>query len=111
MQPCNVFTGAMGPDELSFNLIERHGCGVNDSRVAGAMCEQLGWDQGPGKQTYRAAGEKVAAANGDQVGGARAGANEVDGHDVSAPSASAQVTGPITIRGPRSRAVGPLPAS
>src|SRR6266702_5997043 len=101
----------MSSDELCLDLVECHGRSVNDSRIVGAMREKLRGDQGAREEAYRAAREQVAAANRDEVGRAGSGTDEVDGHSVSAGAqASAQVTGPIATRGPRSRDVGPAPA-
>ncbi len=41
MQPRHVVTGAVGGDELGFDLIERHRRGIDDARAVGTMREQL----------------------------------------------------------------------
>ena len=47
------------------------------------MTEDLDRDQRTGVQADRCGRDQVAAADGDQVGGARAGADEVDGQRVT----------------------------
>ncbi len=135
MESRHIFVGGMGSDKLSLYLVECHGRGVDDSRPARAVLEELGWDDGAGVEAYGAAGEQIPAAYCDQVCRAGAGAYEVDGHGmmgvvvsagcgcaasaltqagdivVLVVSARAQVTGPTAIRGPRRRGAALAPPS
>src|SRR5690606_651816 len=80
-------------------------------RVRPAMPEQFGRNDGAGIEAHRAGGEQLRSAQGDQVGGARSCADEMDGHGSSPLTAMAQVTGPCTLRGPSSRDFWPAAAS
>src|SRR5436190_4243391 len=105
MEPRHVLACGVGFDELGFDLIQGHGRRVDDACTAGAVCQQLLWYHRAGVQADRAAGQQVPPTDGDQICGARAGAYEVDGHDV-VMSARAQVTEPTTTRGCSRRGVG-----
>src|SRR5262249_3147902 len=105
------------------DLVERHRCGVDDADAGRAIVEQRFRHQRAGVEAYRAARDEVAAADGDEVGCAGAGADEVYGH--GGPSAAAVASGPVSatpwpsamaqaasaevIRGASKRAAGPAP--
>src|ERR1700679_1185860 len=75
------------------------------------MGEQFRRYQGAGVEAYRTTSEEVAPTDGDQIRSPGSCANEVDCHCSSAPSASAQVTGPTATRGASNRELGPAAAS
>src|SRR5687768_13671450 len=66
---------------------------------------------GAGVEADRAVRDEVAPAHGDEIGGAGPGADEMHNHGPSSVLASAHVTGPTTMRGRMSRALGPAAAS
>ena len=109
MQPRHVLAGRVRRHELGLDLVERHRRGVDDARARRAMRQQLRRHDRAGIEADRAARDQVASAQGDEVGGARPGADEMHGHGVASSLASAQVTGPTTMRGenePRLRPAG-----
>ncbi len=81
-------------------------------RAPGGQCvEQLARHDRAGIKADRTARDQIAAAHGDEVGGARSGADEMHGHGAAPEVASAQVAAPTTSRGPSRRAGGPAAAS
>src|SRR6202012_2097689 len=64
-------------------LIQRQVGGFGQRGVRRAVREDLGGDQAAGVEADRALGEQPLGADGDQVRGARPGADEVDGHGLS----------------------------
>lgn len=84
MQPRHVVAGGVRLAELGDDLIQRQRAGVDDSRVRWAQCQQVVGHDRTRVQAHRAALQQPLAADGDQVRGARARADEVDGHRVTA---------------------------
>ena len=72
--------GRVRRDILRLDLVERQRRGVDQPRVRRAVREQLRRHDRAGVEADRAARQQVAAAQGDQVGRARAGADEMHGH-------------------------------
>src|SRR5262249_43053363 len=97
--------------EFGVDLVERHGRGVDEARVLGAPGEQIGRHDRAGIEAHGTAREDLLAAHGDEIGGARPGADEVHGHGAPPLSASAQVAGPTAVRGATRRAAGPPAAN
>src|SRR5262245_64035895 len=111
MKSRHVLSGGVGAHAFGFDVVERQRRGVDQSSPGRTISQQLRRHDGAGIETDRAAPEQVASPDRNKVGGARTGADEMDAHDRSSLTASAQVAGPIAIRGTISRAVGPPPAS
>src|SRR5258708_40156032 len=75
---------------LHHDLVERHWRGVDDARAGRAMRENFLWYQRTGVETDRTGRNQIAPAQREQIGRARAGADEMHGHSPS-PSAIAAV--------------------
>ena len=97
--------------ELGDDLVERQRRGVDDAGARRGERDDLARHQRTRIEADRAARDEVAPAHGDEVRGARAGADEMDGHDGSPETAMAQVTLRLAMRAWTSRDVGPAPAS
>src|SRR5262249_52540844 len=110
MQPRHVVPGHMRGDVFGLDLIERHGCGVDEPRVFATPGEHVARHDRPGVETHGAARQEIAPAHGDEVGRARTGADETPGHGRVSLRASAQVAGPTAVRGATSRPAGPAAA-
>ena len=80
MQARDVLAGGVRALELGDDRVERQVLGVDDARAGGRVVEDLAREQRAGVQADRARGDEVAPAEGQEIGGARAGADEVDGH-------------------------------
>ena len=61
--------------------------GVDDARVRRTKLKQFARHERAGIEADRTARDQVAAAHGDEVGGARPGADEMHGHDAAPPPA------------------------
>ena len=108
MQPRHVVAGVGRAPAFVDDLVERHRRGVDDARARRAMLEQRPRHERAGIEADRAARDQVAAAHGDEIGRAGAGADEVDGHRPS-PVAMAQVARSVATRVPSSRPLRPAP--
>src|SRR5581483_10484837 len=93
------------------DLVERHRRRVDDARADRAVLQQRTRHDRSRIETDRAARDQVTPAHGDQVGRARPGADEMHRHGARSVSASAQVTGPTTMRAASRLAAGPPAAS
>ena len=83
MQSRHVVAGAIGVGEFGDNLLERERAGINDFRVGRAQGQQVvGHDRTRVKARF-ALFEQVLTADGDQVGSARARADEINRHLVT----------------------------
>src|SRR5262249_10844322 len=111
LKPRHILSGRVGRHAFGFDLVEGQRRGIDQSSPGRTIPQQIGRDDRAGIETDRALPEQVTSADPNKVGGARAGADEVDAHDRSSLTASAQVALPIAIRGTISRAMGPPPAS
>jgi hypothetical protein len=80
MKPGHILAGCVRPDIFRFDLIERQRRGIDETRIWSAPGQHFGRNDRAGIEADRAFGEQVAATHGDEVGGARAGADEVDRH-------------------------------
>ena len=80
MDPRHVMCRGVGRLDLGHDLVEVHGGGVDDPRPGRGLGHDLGRHQRARVEADRAALDQPQAADGDQVGGARAGADEMDGH-------------------------------
>ncbi len=80
VQPRDILTRRMGAHELRFDLVEIHRRGVDDARTGRRERDELRRHDRSGIEADRAARDEVAAAHGDEIGRARAGADEVHGH-------------------------------
>src|SRR6058998_468268 len=107
MQARDIEPSSMRLHELRLNLIERHRRGVDNAGAGGAMRQQFRRHDGAGIEADRTARQEIAAAHRDQVGGAGAGADEINRHGERSEAANAQVTGPTAVLGAISRAEGP----
>src|SRR5690606_28855593 len=103
--------GLVGGHILRLDLVERHGRGVDEPRAGRTVRKQLWRHDRARIEADGAAREQVAAPHGNEVGRARPRADEMHGHRSPAERASAQVTGPTTMRGPSRLASGPAAAS
>src|SRR2546429_9801321 len=83
MQPRDITTFSMRGRNLRYDLIERHWRGVDDSRAGGAMREHLLWHQRAGIKTDRTGRDEIAPAQGQEIGRAGSGADEMHGHSPS----------------------------
>src|SRR5262249_24173105 len=111
MKSRHLLSGGVGRDAFGVDVVERQRRGVDQSSPGRTISQQLRRDDRTGIETDRALPEKLASTDRNKVRGARTGADEMDADDRSSLTASAQVAGPIAIRGTISRAVGPPPAS
>src|SRR6476646_6378832 len=107
LKPRQVMATRIRRHEFSLDLVERQRRGIDDARACRAIVEQGARHDRAGIEADRAIRDEVAAAERDEVRSARPCAYEMYGHRVSSVSASAQVTGPIEIRGRISLALGP----
>src|SRR5258708_38240812 len=110
MQPRHVV--ALGRRTPAFldDLVERHRRGVDDTRAGRAMIEECLRHQRAGVEAHGAARDQVAATHGDQIGGARPGADEMHRHRPS-PVAMAQVARSVATRVPSRRPLWPATTS
>src|SRR5260370_6618939 len=90
MEGRGVVGAGMGRHYLRHDVVKRKGRGVDDPRARRAMRKNLLWHKRAGIETDRTGGDKVAPAQGEQVGRAGAGADEMHRHG-SSPSAIAAV--------------------
>ena len=72
--------GGVGLDKLGEDLVQRQGAGIHDLGVRRALREKVFGHDRARVQTHRASLQEPLTAHGDQVGGTRAGADEVDRH-------------------------------
>src|SRR5690606_27402672 len=99
-----------GADIFRLDLVERQRRRIDDARARRAILQQLRRDDGAGIEADRASADEIAAANGDEVGRARAGADEVNGHVIpqfvepASPSAIASPAWPAASRSSARRA-------
>src|SRR6266478_5804290 len=110
MKPRHIEARSMGIYVFALDLIEGHCRAVDEACPRRTVREQVGRHQRAGVQTHGASREDVAAADGDEIGGPGAGADEMYRH-VRSPSARAQVTGPTATLGASNRAFGPAAAN
>ena len=82
MDAGDVLARVMGGGDLGDDLIEMHRRGVADQRAGGRGGDDFGGDERAGIEADRAALDEALAAQGDEVGRAGAGADEVDGHAI-----------------------------
>src|SRR5260370_26300949 len=106
----------MGGHQLRLDLVERHRGGVEQTRPSRTMRQQFARHDRARIEADRAARDEIAPAQRDEVGRARSGTDEMHRHgaapEVAASDlASAQVAGPIAIRGTTRRPAGPAAAS
>src|ERR1700730_16129651 len=90
MQPRDVLVFGMRGHDLRHDVVKRKGRGVDDPRARRAMRKNVLRHKRAGIETDRTGGDEVAPAQGEQVGRAGAGADEMHGHG-SSPSAIAAV--------------------
>ena len=70
----------MGFVDFVNDLVEVHWSGVADQRAGGRGGDDFGGDEGAGIEADLAALDQALATQGDEIGCAGAGADEVDGH-------------------------------
>ena len=80
MQPRDILAALVRLAELRHDRIEIERRGVDDPRARRAMVEQRFRDQRAGVEADRAARDQVAPAQGDEIGRAGSGADEMHGH-------------------------------
>lgn len=80
MQARDVEPRLVGGDHLGDDFFEAHRRRVDDARAGRTPAEHRRVDQRSRVEADRAGADQVAAANGDEVGSAGTGADEVDGH-------------------------------
>ncbi len=84
MDPGDIEPGRLGRHDLGDDRGQIQGCGVDHARrpirVAPGLGDHLGRHQRAGIEHDRAGPDQAQAAQRDQIGGARAGADEVHGH-------------------------------
>eukprot|EP01034_Spumella_vulgaris_P031120 gene31120-38457_t len=80
MQARHVLAGRMRSANLANDLLQRQRRRVDDAGPGRAMRQHALRHQRARVQAHRAGGNQVAPAQGQQVGGAGAGANEVNSH-------------------------------
>ena len=72
------------------DLVQIHGSGIHDTCAVGTVFQNGLGNQRPGVETDRTAGNDVPASQGQKIGRAGSGTDEVYGH-VGFPSAKAQL--------------------
>jgi len=80
MKPRHVMALRMRSFDLGDNFVQRQRRGVDDARSGRAMREDILRHQRPGIEADRAGRDQVASAQGEEIGRARAGADEMHGH-------------------------------
>jgi hypothetical protein len=80
VQPRHVEPGGVGGDVLGLDLVEAHRRGVDEACARWAVDEHRRRHDRAGIEADGRAREDVAAAQGEEVRRAGAGADEVDGH-------------------------------
>ena len=82
-EPDHVPSGRVRLRHRRDDLVQGQVGGVDQPRARRAVREDLGRDQAPGVQAHRAPRQQALRPDGDQVGGARAGPDEMNGHAFS----------------------------
>jgi hypothetical protein len=82
-EPDHVTSGRVGLRHGRDDLVQGQVGGVDQPRARRAVREDLGRDEAPGVQAHRAPRQQALRPDGDQVGRARAGPNEMNGHAFS----------------------------
>ena len=80
MHARHILACRVGLLHLLDDEIEMHRRGVHDQRIGRCRRDDFLRHQRPGKQTDRTPLDQPLAAHGDQVGGSRPGADEIDSH-------------------------------
>src|SRR6266851_10340815 len=80
MKPRDIEARGMSLQVLVLDLIEAHCRAVDEARPGRTVREQVGRHQRTGVKAHGASSEDVTAADGDEIGGPRACANEVYRH-------------------------------
>src|SRR5579871_6174173 len=111
MQARDIVSHRSGSDELGLDLVERQWRGVDDAGVLWAKLKQRARHDRARIEADRTAGDQLAPAHGDEVGGAGTRADEMHGHGALSEMASAQVALPTTQRDAMRRDDGPAAAS
>jgi hypothetical protein len=79
----DVVSVGVGGGEFRDDLVEGERGGVDLARAEWAVVEEFVRDERTGVEADRCGGDQVAAADRDQIGGARTGSDEVHGHLVT----------------------------
>lgn len=109
MNPGNVLALFMGSLDLVDDLVKRHRGRVYDACTFRCGGNDLFRHQRAREKADRAGLDELQAANGDEIGIARSGANEMNGHDLSSVSRKSEmsvVTSAIRDEGAASVATG-----
>jgi hypothetical protein len=85
VQSGDVLPGLVGLAEFDEDLVEVKIRGVDLVRIGRAMVEELDGDQSTGVQAHRRGSDQIPPANGDEIGRARPGTDEVDSHPATLP--------------------------
>ena len=80
MQPRDVESGRVRVGDLADDLVERQRTGVDHLGIRRAQRQQVVGHDRTRVQADRTTVQQPLATHGDQVGGARPGPDEVDGH-------------------------------
>ena len=91
MHARDVVPGGVGRGHPVDDLVQMQRCRVGDLGGLRRVCQNFLWNQRARIQANRAARDGIAAAKGDQVWRAGAGADEVDGHSSVIPLGRVEV--------------------
>src|SRR5690606_12437545 len=80
VQPGDILAGVTRLDIFGLDLIERHRCSVDEPGARGTPVQHFLGNDGAGVKADRAALEQISAPYGNEIGRARPGANEMNGH-------------------------------
>src|ERR1700730_11455537 len=112
MQARDILSGAMRAQKFAADLIEAHRRRIDDAGALGTMFEERPGHERACKETNGRTGDQVAPAQGDEIGGARPRADEVNGHrSLLIVPAIAQLAPPSLTRARSRKEDGPAPAS
>src|SRR3954451_23294869 len=112
MQTRNVLVLRMRGRDFRHDVVERQRRGVDDPRARRAMRQNLARYQRAGIEADRTGRDEVAAAQGQEIGGGRPGADEMHRHGPSPPAiAAVAVRSCDTTRELTSRALRPAATS
>ena len=83
MHTGHIFTTFVRRFDLGVGVVQRHRGGIHDFRIIRGTGHDLRRDQRPRVQTHRAFADDALRFQGQKLGIAGAGTNEIDGHDRS----------------------------
>src|ERR1700730_6444952 len=110
MQARDILFLAMCAQKLAADLVEAHRSRIDDAGALGTMFEQRRGHERAGEEANGRAGDQIAPAQCNKIGGARPRADEVNGHGSFLP-AIAQLAPPSLMRATSRTEDGPAPAS